>query len=139
MNYGQFWNGDYEAAKFYRKKRRMEEKRTDYEAWLQGLYFCGAINATIGNAFREKNTDPFEYPNEPFSAQKHHEMTDEEREDVAHKRDDARFMAYMTDWTAQFNKEFAEKEKARQALKDKQTTKNGGEEHGRVNGKNTGH
>ena len=37
----------------------------DEQAWLNGLYVAMAIDATVGNAFREKGQQPAEYPSEP--------------------------------------------------------------------------
>lgn len=134
MTWEQFWFGDCDAAPMYRKAARLREKQRDYEFWLQGLYFREAVNSSVGNAFLEKGAKPFEYPSEPFSSSekdKKQELTEEEREDLKHKKDDDRFMAYMTEWMSSVNRNMAEKEKAKSKAK-------GSESDAGHHGENTG-
>ena len=42
-------------------------RQEDYNAWLSGVYIAKAIEATICNAFRDKNSQKEQYPNRPLS------------------------------------------------------------------------
>ena len=114
MSWEQFWHGDCEAAKHFRKAAKLRERQRDYELWLQGLYVREAVLASIGNAYLEKGKEPFTYPDEPYSFSAKPDgkpITEEELEDRKHKKEDGKFMAYMAEWMSAVNKSMAEKQK----------------------------
>lgn len=53
MSYEQYWNGDNELPKLYRKAYKMRQEQTNHEAWLHGLYvydaFCSAMSHLSSN------------------------------------------------------------------------------------------
>ena len=44
---------------------KQRQIRKNQDAWLQGAYFLKALDAVIGNAFRQKGQKAAEYPEEP--------------------------------------------------------------------------
>lgn len=70
MTYDQYWYGDPLMVRAFYKADKIKQERKDSEAWLQGLYFLKALDATVGNMFRKEGTQPAEYPERPYSAEK---------------------------------------------------------------------
>ena len=66
MTYEEFWNGDPSLAVVYRRKRVLEDKRFNEQAWLQGEYTYVAVATALQNAFRKKGTEAVQYLKEPF-------------------------------------------------------------------------
>ena len=58
MTYELYWDGRPELAVSYRKADVLRQKRSNNEAWLQGVYFRLAVASTL-----DKKT---KYPKEPF-------------------------------------------------------------------------
>lgn len=59
------------------------ERQRDYDnelAYLQGMYFAEAIQATIGNVFKRKTAKNHEYPKEPYNLHGERELTEEEKD-----------------------------------------------------------
>lgn len=48
----------------YRKAYKIRKEERNWELWLQGLYFCHALNVALSNAF-DKNARA-EYMSEPL-------------------------------------------------------------------------
>lgn len=91
MSYEQFWYGEPDAAKQYRKAHEMRRRRTNEELWLSGTYMADAIKATIGNMFSKSK---FEYPSEPKPITLEEARERREREQKAKEEAmKARFMA----------------------------------------------
>lgn len=44
---------------------KQRQIRKNQDAWLQGAYFLKALDAVVGNAFRQKGQKAAEYPEEP--------------------------------------------------------------------------
>lgn len=91
MSYDQFWYGDPDAAKQYRKANEIRRRRTNEELWLSGAYMAEAIKATVGNMFSKAK---FEYPSEPMpiTLEEVRERQERERKAKAEAMK-ARFMA----------------------------------------------
>lgn len=77
--------------------------RRDFEwanviAHLQGQYFCEALLATVGNMFKDKKTEAFEYPKKPYEFGK--SVEDLNEEEIQKQRDlfVARFMAMQSNF-----------------------------------------
>ena len=68
MTYEQYWDGDCQLVKYYRKAHEMQQDRRNQELWLLGLYVYEAVSdlAPILHAFAKSGTKPHPYPNEPF-------------------------------------------------------------------------
>ena len=48
----------------YRKAYKLRKEEKNWELWLQGLYFCHALNVALSNAFDDKAKA--EYMSEPL-------------------------------------------------------------------------
>lgn len=87
MTYEEYWFGDPMMVRAYYKADQLRRERIDEDAWINGLYVLSALEATVGNAFREKGQRPVEYPKEPYTLskkrQEEKERTEREKEQEA--------------------------------------------------------
>ena len=67
MTYDQYWYGDVRMVRAFVEAEKLRQKRIDEEAWLHGAYILRALDATVGNMFREKGQRPAEYPSKPMT------------------------------------------------------------------------
>ena len=81
MTYEQYWYGDPLAVRYFYEADRIKAERINYEAWLNGLYTCKALEATVGNIFKKKGSKPIEYPSKPF------EFSDSEKNRTEHEKE----------------------------------------------------
>lgn len=89
MTYDQYWYGDTQMARAFYEAEKLRQQIANKEAWLQGIYFYRALDATVGNVFRKTGSEPAEYPSKPLDLDKGKaEMTEEEEETYA--------LAYMS-------------------------------------------
>jgi len=63
MTYDQFWNEDCNLAKCYKEAYKIQRDRKNQELWIQGLYFCKAINGSVIGEYFKINQS---YPGEPL-------------------------------------------------------------------------
>lgn len=70
MSYDEFWYEDPELFFSYRfsffKRLEIEQQRTNYEAWLYGVYNFQAYSISLANAFGGKNSKKIDYPSKPL-------------------------------------------------------------------------
>lgn len=81
MSYDDFWNGDPEMAKYYRKAEKIRMKRENRNLWLQGLYIYHAVGdlAPILR-FRTRGSVKAEpYLSEPFAIDEEEQKEREEK------------------------------------------------------------
>lgn len=65
--YDLYWgSNDPEILREYIEADKNRQERDNNNAWLYGAYFAKSIEATIGNAFRTKGSQPAKYPAEPI-------------------------------------------------------------------------
>ena len=69
----------------------------DEEAWLNGLYMLKALDATVGNAFRQKGQQPVTYPKEPQSLSERRE-----RDEARKARDEEQEATLALAWMSSF-------------------------------------
>lgn len=71
----QFWDGDPDLARYYRKAEEIRNEKRNQELWLQGLYIYEALcdASPIFHSFAKKGTKPRPYAEHPYS------LTDKER------------------------------------------------------------
>ena len=64
----QYWDGDPELAKYYRKADAIKLERLNQELWLQGMYIYEAIcdASPILHSFAKKGTKPHPYTDKPY-------------------------------------------------------------------------
>lgn len=85
MSKDEYWNDDPMLVIPYRKAYQLKQKRENYNAWLQGMYFYDALTkvAPILNAFAKSGTRAETYPSEPYpfdeEEKKERERKEEER------------------------------------------------------------
>lgn len=63
MTYEQFWYGEPEMVKPFRKADEIRKQRMNEELWLAGIYTAEALASTVGNMFSKG--DKHRYPSEP--------------------------------------------------------------------------
>jgi len=80
MTYEDYWYGDVMMVRAYYNADLLRRKRINEELWLQGAYFCKALDSTVGNMFRQKGSQMSEYPSKPMELEYGIEEDEEERE-----------------------------------------------------------
>lgn len=106
MTYKEYWEGDNDAPKYYRKMAREKAKQTNHDLWLQGMYVYEAIldASPVYRPFT-KNPKPLPYPNKPYEI---FEIEKKEKEQKQAKKDmevQDKFRA----WVDRFNSKRAKK------------------------------
>lgn len=68
MTYEQYWNGDCQLVKYYRKAHELRNEQKNQELWLQGLYIYDALCAVapVLHAFAKRGTKPHPYTEKPY-------------------------------------------------------------------------
>ena len=104
----QYWDGDPQLAKYYRKADELKRQRENQKLWLQGMYIYEALCdvAPILRAFAPKGTKPTPYTDHPYSITTK-ERADEKKLQEKRERDKAR--RYMEAQMAKLNKRFESK------------------------------
>ena len=64
MSPDDYWHGSPELTQAYREAYKVHKEERNWEMWLQGLYFCHALNVALSNAL-DKNSKA-EYMEEPI-------------------------------------------------------------------------
>ena len=74
----------------YNESQKNKIRQTNMLYHLEGMYFMDALVAVIGNMFRGRGQQPFEYPKEPYTLDLEYEegldMSDDAERDIAIKR-----------------------------------------------------
>lgn len=67
MTYEEFWHGDVNLVKAYRKAHQLKNEQKNQELWLQGLYIYNAIETVIYNGWcRKKGEQVAKYIEKPI-------------------------------------------------------------------------
>lgn len=106
MSYNDFWHGDVDMARVYRKQDEMNRRRQNEILWMQGLYVRDALISTVGNMFSPKNATKQEYPKEPYpvTAEQVAEIEERERKNKE-ERLKAQFAAFASSVARRLNKD----------------------------------
>ena len=57
-----------------------QQKHANYMMWVNGIYTMSALQASVGNMFKKKGTDPIKYFEEPLPIfEERKELTEEEK------------------------------------------------------------
>ena len=77
----EYWNGDCEAVRYYRKADEMRRREKNMELWLQGMYIYEAL-LDVSPVFRAftKNPKPQNYSSEPYPLTEAEKKAREERD-----------------------------------------------------------
>lgn len=105
MTYEQYWDGEPELARYYRKADELRTERRNQELWLQGMYVYEAVSdiSPILHAFAKKGTKAKPYPAQPYA------LTSKDRTAIREKKEKAEYnkgKAYMEAVMANINKRF---------------------------------
>lgn len=75
---------------------KQRQIRKNQDAWLQGAYFLRALDAVVGNAFRQKGQKASTYPEEPLELNMKEKRKQEKEETNTAEDNEAIFAkAYM--------------------------------------------
>ena len=61
---------------------KQRQIRKNQDAWLQGAYFLKALDAVVGNAFRQKGQKAAEYPEEPIETNENRRMKNQKQKKI---------------------------------------------------------
>lgn len=90
--------------------------RTNYEAWLHGMYCYNALCCALQNAFRQKNDPPAKYPEKPYELFKREKTEAEKQKEAEEERKKA--IAYFNSFAKHKKKlEFQDAEEEADRLK----------------------
>lgn len=99
MSYDEFWNGDVQMVKAYRKANELRERRKSQDMWLQGKYFYDALCAAsplYRFTMKKGIIKPEPYIKEPYPITEAELREREEREAKARaERLKAEFTAFV--------------------------------------------
>ena len=96
MPYDDFWNGDVEMVKAYRKACELRDRRNNQDMWLQGRYFYDALCAAsplYRFTMKKGMIKPEPYTKEPYPTT---EAELREREEREAKAKEERLIAEFT-------------------------------------------
>lgn len=66
MSSEEYWNGDAELPKAYRKAFKMKQESVNHEAWLHGLYVYDAVMSAMTH-LSDKKSSHQSYTTKPYS------------------------------------------------------------------------
>ena len=106
MSYDEFWNGDVEMVKAYRKANELRDRRNNQDMWLQGRYFCDALCAAsplYRFTMKKGMIKPEPYIKEPYPIT---EAELREREEREARAKEERLKAEFTAFVERMSKKF---------------------------------
>lgn len=85
MTERQYWDGDCELVRYYRKAEKLRAEKRNQEMWIQGMYIYEAIGdvSPLLHAFAKKGTKAIPYRTEPYqigTQQQENHNTEQEKE-----------------------------------------------------------
>lgn len=110
MTYDEFWYGDPNRAKYYRKAYEIQIKQKDEEFWIQGMYIYDALCrvSPILHAFSKSGTKPLPYVENPYTKLIQEDKTEKDKQkEIENERLKARvhFERWMRATAKQFNEQ----------------------------------
>lgn len=110
MPVSEFWDGDVELVKAYRKAWEYKQEQWNAQAYLNGVYTYQAILrvAPVLHAFAKRGTKPIPYLEKPLETMKEHKQKEIDKNKIMQDKISARF--------EQFNKRFRKKKQEEAAL-----------------------
>lgn len=101
----QYWDGDPELVKYYRKAEEIRNEKRNQELWLQGMYIYEALcdASPIFHAFAKKGTKPRPYSTAPYALTVKEQRREKE---VKEKAVSSKGKRYMEALMASTNKRF---------------------------------
>lgn len=109
MTAQQYWQGDCQLVRYYRRAARIRQDMRNQDAWLQGAYFYEALcdASPILRAFAKRGTKPAPYRQEPYPLSA---GQDKQQREQARQRQDDKAKAYMEAFALAVNKKFEQKD-----------------------------
>ena len=106
MTYDEFWNGDNEMPRMYRRAHEIKQREADHLAWLQGAYIYQAIGALAPalKAFAKGHAKP--YLDKPFGAESNPLDIEGPRQKAKEEKSDDNARSWMEMWAINFNEKF---------------------------------
>lgn len=100
----EYWDGDSELCRYYRKAFELKTKLQNQQAWLQGMYFYEALidASPVFHDLAKRGTKPHPYSSEPYQMG---------RKDTKPEANDRKAKAVMESFMVAFNKRFEAGEK----------------------------
>lgn len=93
MTYEQYWDGQPEMAKYYRKAHEARNEQRNQEMWWMGIYVRDALLSTVGNMLAGKGHKPIKYPDAPYPITE--EGVEKYQEEQQRKKMERIFNAFM--------------------------------------------
>lgn len=107
MTYDEYWNGDCELTKYYRKAFNIKQELENQLAWLQGMYFYEAL-IDVSPALRAMGAKrPKSYPKEPYNCYRKEETKTAKKQKA--QKNDTKAKQVMEIFAVNFNKKFEKK------------------------------
>lgn len=99
----EYWDGDCELVRYYRRAFEIRQKQKNHELWLQGLYVHEAVAIAIGNAFRKNGGRVLKYSAQPYAVTRIEQREEQQKEvTVKPKKMRARFENIVAAINAKF-------------------------------------
>lgn len=102
MSYTEYWDGDSDAPKYYRKAYKAKQEQTNHDAWLHGLYVYDAVISAMTH-LNSKESSHKSYAEKPYS------FDVEKNEDIKKREAEAQAEVWMKSWAAATHKMFKDK------------------------------
>lgn len=102
MSSAEYWDGDADLPRYFRKAFQMRQERVNTEAWLQGLYFYDATMSAMTHLSSNKNSHK-NYATKPYAfTPEQNEKAEEEKVIEAQ----AQAEVWMKSWASATQKHF---------------------------------
>lgn len=102
----QYWKGDPEWARAFRKADEIRMERRNQELWLQGMYIYEAIcdASPILHAFAKRGTKPHPYADKPYPiTEKQHKRSEEDKARATQEKGKRMMEAFMKAHNSKFS------------------------------------
>ena len=99
MSATEYWDGDNELPKHYRKAYKLKQESKNHEAWLNGLYFYDALVSVMSHMNKNKS-DHKSYAEKPY------DFTPKQEENVEEAQ--AQAEVWLKNWVTATQRKFKE-------------------------------
>lgn len=96
MSSAEYWDGDNDLPRYYRKAYKMKQEQINREAWMHGLYVYDAVVSAMSHLSQNKNSHK-NYAAEPYSFTQEDIDREDERKVV---EAEARAEVWMKSWVS---------------------------------------
>ena len=102
MSSAEYWDGDNELPRYYRKAYKMKQEQMNHEAWLKGLYVYDAVVSAMSHLSQNKSSHK-NYAAKPYSFTQEDVEKENEQKVVEAK---AQAEVWMKSWVSATQKMF---------------------------------